>query len=79
VGSDRVPASVGDPLDRRLERRVFERLDLAAVVAYEVVVMLASRMRGLEACDAIAEIDALDEAEPVEPLERPIHARGADA
>jgi len=65
VSRHRVPASVRDALDRCLECRVFERLDLSAVVADEMVVVLASRMRGLEARDAVAEVDALDESEPV--------------
>ena len=55
-----VPATVGDPLDRRLERRVRERLDLAAVVAHEVVMMVAVRMGGLEPRHAVSEVDALD-------------------
>ena len=38
-----VAAPVGDPLDRGLERRILERLDLPAVVADEVVVVVAAR------------------------------------
>ncbi len=40
---DDVPAAVRDALDRRLERGVGERLDLPAVVADEMVVMVAVR------------------------------------
>ncbi len=43
VCCDGVAAPVGDPLDRRLEPGVLERLDLPAVVAHEVVVVIAVR------------------------------------
>jgi hypothetical protein len=58
---DCVPAAVGDALDRRFERRVLERLDLAAVVTDEVVMVVAAGMGRLEARDAVAEVDPLDE------------------
>ena len=44
MGGHDVAAPVGDALDHRLQRRVLERLDLAAVIAYEVVVMVAVRV-----------------------------------
>ena len=74
-----VAASVRDPLDRRLEARVLERLDLPTVVAHEMVVMIASGVCRLEARDAVAEIDPLDETESVHSLERAVHAGDADA
>jgi hypothetical protein len=76
---DRVAAPVCDALDRCFERRILERLDLAAVVADEVVVMISAGVCRLEAGDAVAEVDALDEPEPVEPFERAIDTCDADA
>jgi hypothetical protein len=73
-----VATAGGDALDRRLERRVLEGLYLPAVVADEVVVMVAASVRRLEARDAVPEIDALDEAQAVQSLERPIHACNPD-
>ena len=59
VRSDDVAATVGDALDRRLERRVLERLDLAAVVAHEVMVVVAPGMSRLEACDSVPELSLI--------------------
>ncbi len=78
VGCDGVAAPVCDSLDRCFERGVLERLDLAAVVADEMVVMVPIGMRGLEASDSVAEVDALDEPESVEPFEGAVHARDTD-
>jgi len=75
----RVPAPVSDALDRRLEARVLERLDLAAVVAHEVMVVVASRMSRLEACDPVPEIDPLHETEFVHAFEGPVHTRDPHA
>jgi zinc transport system substrate-binding protein len=74
VASDAVAATAGDALERRLERRVLERLDLAAVVADEVMVMLAARVGWLEPGHAVSEIDPLHEAELIQPFECPIDA-----
>ena len=79
MGRHGVPAPVGNALDRGLEGRILEGLDLAAVVAHQVMMMVAAGTRGLEARHAVAEIDALDEAEPVEPFECPIDARDSHA
>ena len=68
-----------DVLERPLERVVGERLDLAAVVADEVVVMIASGVRGLVAGDAVADVDPLDEAEVGEAVEHAVDARDPDA
>ena len=78
MGGHDIPTSVRDALDRRFERRVLERLDLPAVVAHEVVVMVAVRVCRLEARDAVPEVDALDETQGIESLERPIDARYPD-
>jgi zinc transport system substrate-binding protein len=74
VASDAVAATAGDALERRLERRVLERLDLAAVVADEVMVMLAARVGWLEPGHAVSKIDPLHEAELIQPFECPIDA-----
>jgi hypothetical protein len=78
VRSDEVSAAVGDALDRGLERRILERLDLAALVAHEVVVMIAAVVRRLVACDAVSQVDTLDEPERVQSLERAVYARDPD-
>ena len=73
-----VSASVGDSLDGRLERRVLERLDLAAVVAHEMVMMVAARVSRLEARDSISEVDSLDETQVGHAVERAVDARNPD-
>jgi hypothetical protein len=73
-----VAAPVGDAIDRRLEGGILERFDLAAVVANEVVVMVAAGVGGLVASDAVTELDALHEAEGVHPFERAVHACDPD-
>jgi hypothetical protein len=70
-----VAAPVADARNRRLERWVLEGLDPAAVVADEMVVMVALRTGRLEARHTVAEVDALHEAELVEALERAVHGR----
>jgi zinc transport system substrate-binding protein len=79
VRGDGVAAPVRHSLDRRLERRVLERLHLAAVVADEVVVMVTAGVRGLEPRDTVAELDALDEAQGIQPVEGAVDARDPDA
>jgi zinc transport system substrate-binding protein len=74
-----VPTPVGDALDRGFERRVLEWLDLPAVVAHEMVVMVAAGVRRLEARDSIAEVDPLDQPELVHAVERAVHARDSDS
>jgi len=73
-----VPAPIGDALDRRLERGVLERLDLPAVVADEVVMMIAAGVCGLEARDSVAEVDSLDESQVGHAVERAVDARNPD-
>lgn len=74
-----VPAHVGDALDRRLERGVLERLDLPAVVADKVVMMVAAGVGRLEARDAVSEVDALDESQVGHAVERAVDARNPDS
>ena len=59
---DGVAAPVLDVAERRLEALVGERLDLAAAVADEVVVMMVVGPCRLEPRDPVARIHALDEA-----------------
>ena len=56
----------------RLERGVGERLDLAAVVADDVVVVVAVGQRGLEAGDPVAHVDPLHEPELGEHVEHAV-------
>ncbi len=78
MGGDGVAAADRDALDRRFERVILERLHLAAVVADQVVVVLASGLRALEPRDAVAEVHPLREPELVEPLQRAVDAGDAD-
>ena len=73
-----VPAPVGDSLDRRLERGVLERLDLSAVVADEVVMVVAAGVGGLEARDSVSQVDALNEAQVGHAVEGAVDARDPD-
>lgn len=77
--ADRVAPAAGNSLERRLEGRILERLDLPAVVADEMVVMLAVGVRRLEAGDAVAEVDPLHEAELVETFEGTVDACDANS
>ena len=58
---DRVAKTAGDLIDRALEALVAERLNLAAVAADQMVMMVAVRARGLEARHTVARIDPLHE------------------
>ncbi len=74
-----VAARARDLLQGALERRVVEHLDAPALIADEVVMVLAAREGGLEARDTAAENDAMDESEIRELLEHAVDARDADA
>ena len=76
--SDVVTPTAGDGHDRCLERGILERLDLSAVVADEVMVMISSRVGALEARDPVPEVDPLHETELVEAVERAVDARDPD-
>ena len=78
MARDVVAAPAGRAGDRCLQGGVLEWLDLAAVVADEVVMVLGAA-HGLEARDAVAEVDPLDEPAAVEALEGAVHARDPDA
>lgn len=66
------------PLERALESVVGERLDLAAVGADEVVMVVSAAGR-LEPCDAVADVHPLDESELGERVERAVDTRDADS
>src|ERR1700751_1914394 len=65
-------------VERPLELRIGERLDLAAVFANEMVVVLAARLHRLVAGGGCADVDALDEAVARQLLQRPVDARDPD-
>ena len=73
-----VPEPSRHPLERPLERLVRERLHLAAVVADEVVMMVAVRMGGLEAGNAVADVDSLHQPELVQQVEDAVDGGDAD-
>ena len=74
----RVAGSPFDLVQRALELVVGERLHFAAVVADEVMVVLAARVDRLEARGAGADVDPLHVAVPRQLLECAVDARGAD-
>ena len=61
MSSELVAAAARDPLERLLEGAVLEGLDLAAVVADEVVVMFAERVHPFEPGHSVAEVHSLYE------------------
>ncbi len=67
-----------EPMDRVLELRILERLDLPARIADEMVVVVASGMDRLEPGDPRAEIDSLHEALGAQKLQHAVDARDPD-
>ena len=78
MGSHAVVEPARDLLERLLEGGIGERLDPAAVVADEVMVMFSARMGGLEAGDSVTELDTLDEVELDELVEGAVDACDPD-
>jgi hypothetical protein len=78
VAGDGVAGSALDLVEGSLELVVGKRLDLAAVVADEVMVVLPAREDRLEARRARADVDSLHETVLRQLLERPVDARGPD-
>lgn len=76
---DRVAAATGDPLECCFERGVLEWLDLSAVAADEVVMMLSAGECRLEARDAVAEVDPLYEPAPIQAFQGAIDACNSHA
>ena len=79
MAGDRVARSPFDPVQGPFELGIREGFDLPAAVADEVMVVLAVRVDRLEARDAGADVDSLDEAVTGQLLECAIDARGPDA
>ena len=75
---DGVPRLALHLVQRALELRIGEGLDLATVRADEMVVVLAARLHGLVAGGGCADVDALDEAVTRQLLEGPVDARDPD-
>ncbi len=74
---DAVPQAASDAIERPLQAAVCERLDLAAVVAHQVVMVLAARQQRLVA-RCIGELEPLHELEPDELVERAVDAGQPD-
>lgn len=70
-----VPRPLLDASQRLLEAVVLERVDLAAPVAHDVMVMVTTGLRRLVTRRTVAELDLLDEAVGAELVERPVDAR----
>src|SRR5215207_613074 len=70
---------LGHRVDRVFETIVAERLDLAAVAADEVVVVVAGRLGELVVSAARAKLEAMHEPELRQGLERAVDARNPDA
>ena len=70
-----IPRALFDAPQSLFEAIVLERIDLAAVVAHDVMVMVTAGLSRLVARRSVAELDLLDEAVGAELVERPIDAR----
>ena len=79
MGSHAVVESARGPLERLFEAGIGEWVDPAAVVADQVMVVLAAHMGGLEAGNPVTELDTLDEVEVDELLDGAVDARDPDA
>ena len=77
VRLDAVAQAAPDPVERPLQAAVRERLDLAAVVAHQVVMVLAARQQRLVA-RSVGKLEPLDELQPDELVERAIDAGQPD-
>lgn len=79
VTGDSVVEAVAEVVDRALELRVLERRHLATAIADQMVmVVLAARQGRLEAGRAVADVESLEQAHPLEQLEGPVDRRDAD-
>jgi hypothetical protein len=77
VGGDLEVVSAAEARDRPLQSLVFEGDEAAAVVAEQVMVMLAAGLSGLVACDPRTEVEPVDEAQLLELLEGAVDAGAA--
>ena len=71
MGADVVAEPLAEAVDELLELGIGERVALAALLADGVVVMVAGGVGGLEAGGA-ADVEAVDEAQGGEDLERAV-------
>ena len=75
---DRIAEATRDLVDRALEPHVTESLDLAAVPADEVMVVIAVGARRLEPRNSVACFDSLDQSEVCERFERTVDGGDPD-
>ncbi len=74
---DAVAQAASDPVEHLLQAAVGERLDLPAVVAHQVVMVLAARQQRLVAC-SVGELEALHELQADELVECAVDAGEPD-
>jgi hypothetical protein len=72
------PGTLLDIVDRAFQCLVGERLDLAAVVADQMVMVLAARVTRFEPRAPRPRVDPLNEPFLDEQVEQPVDARDAD-
>lgn len=75
---DVVPQPIRHLVDRSFEAWIGERLDLSAVAAHEMVMVVAVGPSDFVARNPVACVDALDEPQVEERLQRSIHGRDPD-
>jgi zinc transport system substrate-binding protein len=75
---DRVAEAAGDLVDRTLQPSIAERLNLAAVAADKVVMVIAVRQQRLVTRDAVAGVDAFHQPQVGQRLECSVHGRDPD-
>lgn len=73
-----IPEPARDAVDRALEPEIAEGLDLPAVAADEMVVMIAVGGGRLKTRDPVSGIDAFDETQLDQSLESPIDRGNSD-
>jgi hypothetical protein len=71
------PEARREPLNRQLERRVIERNEPSAALAYQVVMVLSARMLALEPRLSISHLDPLDQAVLDQQIEHTVDAGAA--
>jgi hypothetical protein len=79
VSTDSVTEALREPADRAFQPVVLKRADPPAGLANDVVVVVAIRDDALIARSTSADLDPLHEADPLQQVQRPVHARRSDA
>jgi hypothetical protein len=79
VSADRVPQPAAEAVNRLLEWRVLERGHPSARVAHHMVVVLPAWDHRLVAAAPFSHVDPLDEAHPVQEVDRAVDARDPDS